>query len=121
MTLLRIFIICFVFYVGFLLGALSGCREQTCPVREVEKVDHSLFDTIVRSCVNTEGLVDYGLRASIWRYAAEYLDYLGGIDAEWSVEDDGERSNRRFIRIGNMAAFDQRVQCPVSPGAGFEP
>jgi len=102
MTPLRIFIICFVFYVAFLLVALSGCREQTCPVREVEKVDHSLFDTIVRSCVNTEGLVDYGLlRSQYGGMLREYLDYLGGIDADkWSDEDedDGERSESAIYK-----------------------
>jgi len=66
-----------------LLFTLCGCENQQCPTQKVEKVDHALFDNILRPCVNTAGLVDYDkLQQEYVGQLREYLDRLAQIDVE---------------------------------------
>ena len=70
----------------FLCGSIYiglSCTPETQPTETVAAVDHSTFDTILRACVDTQGLVDYDMmRNKYYHDLRQYLENLGRIDAE---------------------------------------
>ena len=71
-----------VIFTAFLLLVIAGCSDRSCPVADVDKVDHSIFDAVLGAVVAPNGLVDYQLLSSDYASSLDkYLSYIAGIDA----------------------------------------